>query len=305
MYSSNIGSARMALAAGAERQREFLAPARAADRCRSNSKRGRQAALPGEVARGQRDDDRLRPRHRGEPAADRVARGAAIVNGGILHPPTMLKLPAGRACRRRAGDLAETSEQMRKLMRLVVEYGTAKLAEAPGYVVGGKTGTAEKVTGRHYAEKQAAVVAFVGAFPMNDPQYVVLTMVDEPHGNKASHGYATAGWTVAPAVGRIIQRIAPLSGVQPVDEISPEIVERCMVESACRARSLKLTELIGGAAPRLGTATGQRRRSRDHRPHRRFAPGRAGLSVCRAARHAAPTGAASPARRWRRARWRS
>ena len=104
------------------------------------------------------------------------------------------------------------------------------MATAPGYVVGGKTGTAEKISGRHYAEKKL-LSSFVGIFPINDPKYLVLTVVDEPHPNKQSHGYATAGWTVAPATSRIIQRIAPLLGVQPVDESSPEIQRALTVES--------------------------------------------------------------------------
>jgi cell division protein FtsI (penicillin-binding protein 3) len=66
---------------------------------------------------------------------------------------------------------------------------------------------------------------FIGAFPMNDPQYLIYMMVDEPHGTKASHGYATAGWTVVPATGRVIARIAPLLGVAPVDESAPAIVD--------------------------------------------------------------------------------
>ena len=72
---------------------------------------------------------------------------------------------------------------------------------------------------------------WVGIFPINDPKYLVLTVVDEPHSNKQSHGYATAGWTVAPATSRIIQRMAPLLGVQPVDESSPEVQRGLMVES--------------------------------------------------------------------------
>ena len=100
----------------------------------------------------------------------------------------------------------------------------------PGYVVGGKTGTAEKNIGGHYVEKKL-LSDFVGAFPMHDPKYVLLTLVDEPHGNKQSHGFATAGWTVAPATSRIIQRIAPIFGVQPVDEESPAVVRALTVES--------------------------------------------------------------------------
>jgi len=155
---------------------------------------------------------------------------SAIVNGGTLRKPTVLKVPPGT---RVPGDRVvseKTSEQMRKLMRLVVENGTAKFAEAPGYLVGGKTGTAEKNVGGRYQEKKL-LSDFVGVFPMHDPRYVVLTMVDEPHGTKASYGYATAGWTVAPATSRIVQRIAPILGVAPVDQTSPAIVKAMAVES--------------------------------------------------------------------------
>ena len=124
----------------------------------------------------------------------------------------------------------KTSEQMRKLMRLVVEFGTAKLAAAPGYVVGGKTGTAEKNSGGRYQEKKL-LSSFIGAFPMHDPRYAILILVDEPHGTKESHGYATAGWTAVPATSRIIGRIAPILGVPPVDEASPAITRALMIES--------------------------------------------------------------------------
>jgi cell division protein FtsI (penicillin-binding protein 3) len=124
----------------------------------------------------------------------------------------------------------KTSEQMRKLMRLVVEHGTGTQAAAPGYLVGGKTGTAEKISGKHYAEKKL-LSSFVGVFPITDPKYLILTVIDEPHPNKQSHGYATAGWTVAPATSRIVQRMAPLVGIQPVDEAAPEIQRALMVDT--------------------------------------------------------------------------
>lgn len=229
MYSSNLGSARMAMEAGAERQRSFLA------------KLGLLKPVPIEL------DEVAKPHY---PAKWRevnvitIAYGhgiavtplhaitavSAIVNGGILHEPTLRKLPAGTAP---PGDRVispKTSEQMRKLMRLVVEYGTAKLAAAPGYVVGGKTGTAEKNVHGHYVEKKL-LSDFVGAFPMQDPRYAFLLLVDEPHPNKESHGYATAGWTVVPATSRLIKRIAPILGVEPVDEASPAITRALTVES--------------------------------------------------------------------------
>jgi cell division protein FtsI (penicillin-binding protein 3) len=124
----------------------------------------------------------------------------------------------------------KTSEQMRKLMRLVVEFGTAKQAAAPGYVVGGKTGTAEKNSGGRYLEKKL-LSSFIGAFPMHDPRYAILALVDEPHGTKQSFGYATAGWTVAPATSRIVQRIAPILGVAPVDEASSAVTQALTIES--------------------------------------------------------------------------
>ena len=97
---------------------------------------------------------------------------------------TLLKLPTGEAPPGRRVISPETSIEMRKLLRLVVEHGTGKLAKAPGYLVGGKTGTAEKVAGDRYAQ-HALLSSFVGVFPINDPRYVVLVSIDEPHGNKA------------------------------------------------------------------------------------------------------------------------
>ncbi|HEV2303523.1 MAG TPA: penicillin-binding protein 2 [Stellaceae bacterium] len=160
-----------------------------------------------------------------------IADGAcAIVNGGILRQPTLLKLPRGYAPEGRRVISQETSLRMRKLLRLVVESGTAKMAAAPGYVVGGKTGTAERVEHGAYA-RHSLRSSFIGVFPMNDPKYLILTMVDEPHGTKASYGYATAGWTAAPATKRIVERIAPLLGVGPVDENSPAIADKLQISS--------------------------------------------------------------------------
>jgi cell division protein FtsI (penicillin-binding protein 3) len=231
-YSSNIGSARMAMAAGGERQKTFLA------------KLGLLAPVP----KMQFSPDEIAKPH--YPAIWRpvnvmtiafghgiavtplhmITATAAMVNGGMLRPPTMLKVPDGEDVPGVRVISPKTSEQMRKLFRLVVESGTAKQAEAQGYVVGGKTGTAEKNLHGHYEEKKL-VSSFMGAFPINNPQYAIFTMVDEPHGNKESHGYATAGWTVVPATSRIIERIAPLLGVTPQDENSPEIKQGLQIES--------------------------------------------------------------------------
>src|SRR5947208_17093296 len=99
----------------------------------------------------------------------------------------------------------KTSEQMRKLMRLVVEFGIAKIAAAPGYVVGGKTGTAEKNSGGRYLEKKP-LSSFIGAFPMHDPRSAILALVDERHGTKQSFGNASAGCPGPPATSRTGRR---------------------------------------------------------------------------------------------------
>jgi cell division protein FtsI (penicillin-binding protein 3) len=229
MYSSNIGAARMAVAAGAERQRQFLARL---GLLKTPKIEISEVAAPHYPAKWREVNVMTIAFGHGisvTPLSFATA-ASALVNGGILRQPTLVKLPTGPAPQGQQVISAKTSEQMRRLMRLVVEHGTGTMAAAPGYVVGGKTGTADKISGRHYAERKL-LSSFVGVFPINDPKYLVLTMVDEPHPNKQSHGYATAGWTVAPATSRIIERVAPLLGVQPVDESSPEVQRALVVES--------------------------------------------------------------------------
>jgi cell division protein FtsI (penicillin-binding protein 3) len=108
-----------------------------------------------------------------------------------------------------------TSDVMRRLMRLVVTDGFGKTAEVPGYYPGGKTGTAEKVTAHGGYKKHANVAAFMSVFPMNAPRYAVYMMLDEPHATKSTFGYATAGWVIAPAAGKVIARIGPMLGMLP------------------------------------------------------------------------------------------
>jgi cell division protein FtsI (penicillin-binding protein 3) len=229
MYSSNIGAAKMAMAAGGQRQREFLARL---GLLKTPKIEVAEIGAPHFPAKWREVNVMTIAFGHGISVTPLsfASAAAALVNGGILRPATLIKLPAGYAPPGQQVIAPKTSEQMRKLMRLVVEHGTGTMAAAPGYVVGGKTGTADKISGKHYAERKL-LSSFVGVFPINDPKYLVLTMVDEPHPNKQSHGYATAGWTVAPATSRIVQRIAPLLGVQPVDEASPEIQKALTVES--------------------------------------------------------------------------
>src|SRR5215469_14887629 len=229
MYSSNIGAARMAVAAGAQTQRDFLARL---GLLKTPKIEISEVGAPHYPTKWREVNVMTIAFGHGisvTPLSFATA-AAALVNGGILRQATLLKIPPGSEPPGQRVISAKTSEQMRRLMRLVVEHGTGTMAAAPGYVVGGKTGTADKVSGRHYAERKL-LSSFVGVFPINDPKYLVLTMVDEPHPNKQSHGYATAGWTVAPATSRIVQRIAPVLGVQPVDESSPEVQRALILES--------------------------------------------------------------------------
>jgi len=229
MYSSNIGAAKMAVTAGGQRQREFLARLGLLKAPRIEVS---EAAAPHFPVKWREVNVMTIAFGHGISVTPLsfASAAAALVNGGVLRPATLLKLLPGQVPQGQQVLSPKTSEQMRKLMRLVVEHGTGTMAAAPGYVVGGKTGTADKVSGSHYVERKL-LSSFVAAFPINAPKYLVLTMVDEPHPNKQSHGYATGGWTAAPAASRIIQRIAPLLGVQPVDEASPEIQQALAVET--------------------------------------------------------------------------
>lgn len=139
---------------------------------------------------------------------------AAMVNGGIWRPATLHKLDTADIPRGRRVYKASTSARMRQLLRMITLYGTGKNADAPGFRVGGKTGSAEKPGAGGY-RRSSLVSTFAAAFPMDRPRYVVIAMLDEPHGTVASSFQRTAGWTAAPIVGKLVPRIGPLLGVQP------------------------------------------------------------------------------------------
>lgn len=143
-----------------------------------------------------------------------VSAVSALVNGGTLRPASIVTPETGDLPEGDAVISSETSRKMRALMRLVVEKGSGSKADVPGYLVGGKTGTAEKHGVGGY-QRRALLSSFIAAFPMNKPRYVVFAMLDEPHGTDKTFGYATAGWTAAPVVRRVVSRIAPLVGMPP------------------------------------------------------------------------------------------
>ncbi|MFS0737327.1 penicillin-binding protein 2 [Sphingomonas sp. 1P06PA] len=142
---------------------------------------------------------------------------AALVNGGVWRPATLIKrdgahVPAGRRV-----ISPETSYKMRQLMRLVVLDGSGRKADAPGMRVGGKTGTAEKPSAGGY-KRNSLVSTFAGVFPMDKPRYVIIAMLDEPKGTADTYGYATAAWTVGPVINRVVSRIGPMLDIIPEEE---------------------------------------------------------------------------------------
>ncbi len=139
---------------------------------------------------------------------------AAMVNGGIWRPATLEKVKPGHAAAGRRVWKASTSARMRQLLRLIVDLGTGRKANAPGFRVGGKTGSAEKPGAGGY-RRSSLVATFAAAFPMDHPRYVVIAMLDEPQGTAATSGQRTAAWNAAPVVGRVVPRIGPLLGVMP------------------------------------------------------------------------------------------
>lgn len=139
---------------------------------------------------------------------------ATMVNGGIHRPATLVKIAPGQQAKGRRVFRESTSARMRQLLRMIVSQGTGRNADAPGYRIGGKTGSAEKPSAGGYA-RHSVVATFAAAFPMDNPRYVILAMVDEPKGNAYSFGQRTAAWTAAPVVKNVVMRVGPMLGVIP------------------------------------------------------------------------------------------
>jgi len=212
VYSSNIGSAKMALDVGTLRQQQYLK---------------RFGLLQQTALEIPETSNPLRPEKWREINTMTISYGhgiavspvhlasgvATLVNGGVRYPATLLKVD-GKA----KGGVRVVSEKtsliMRQLMRLVVTRGTGKNADAKGYLVGGKTGTADKPDGGKYTDR-ALISSFVAAFPLNNPRYVVFALLDEPVGNKRTFNFATGGWVAAPVIKKVIDQIAPMLGVAP------------------------------------------------------------------------------------------
>ncbi|MBT5073170.1 MAG: penicillin-binding protein 2 [Kordiimonadaceae bacterium] len=223
VYSSNIGTLKLAQEIGVERQKEFFEKLGLFRKTDVEVFEVARPILPRQwgptelVTTSYGHGIAVTPLH--------LANGvAAMVNGGRLNPATLI--------RKDASDVEEilfdteqpqvisknTSELMRNLMHLVVEYGTGKSAKVDGYLIGGKTGTANKPAEKgdgFRGYKSEIISSFVSVFPIDKPKYVVFAMLDEPNGIKETFNMASGGWTAAPLVGNIIRRMGPLMGIEP------------------------------------------------------------------------------------------
>jgi cell division protein FtsI (penicillin-binding protein 3) len=221
-YSSNIGSAKMADLFGPEVQQTYLKRFGLLDKSPVELPEVSDPLYPAAKNWKRINTMTIAYGHGISVNAIQLITGVgAIVNHGILRQPTLLKREPGEVPEGTRVVSEQTSEQLRQLMRLVVQAGTGKKANAPGYLVGGKTGTADKQLGRGYATN-ARLASFVAAFPMSDPRFAIVAMVDEPKPNAHSYGYATAGWVTAPVIGAVVERIAPLYGLKPTPDDAPE-----------------------------------------------------------------------------------
>ena len=225
IYSSNLGSARIALKVGQNEQKKFLESLGFFEKVPNIEVPER--AFP------------ITPKRWGEETTATVAYGygisssplhiitafCSIVNGGIYNEPTLLADTHNRKSYRVISQ--KTSESMRKLLRDVVVKGSGKNANVKGYEVAGKTGTADKIIDGKYIKK-AVRTSFVSTFPSSDPKYAVFVMLDEPKGLKETFNWNTSGWNSVPTAGKIIERIAPQLNVQAnflLEEQKQHIIE--------------------------------------------------------------------------------
>lgn len=225
MESSNIGTAQIAAQLGKERQEAFLRKMGFLDKVNVELKERGRTLTPGSrwgpfetMTVGFGHAIAVTPLH--------LATGyATLFNGGVYRPATLLKVDKNHAPGKGHRVFTEdTSYKMRSLLRLVVTKGTGKKADAPGYRIGGKTGTAEKIVNGRYTSAQV-VTSFAGVFPMEEPRYVIVVMLDDPKATAETYGFHTAGWNVAPVVSKTVSRIAPMLGVRPDKRREPNMAE--------------------------------------------------------------------------------
>lgn len=212
-HSSNIGSALMALSVGPEKQMEFLREIGLCDKPSIELPEKGRPLLPSKPSRG----SCMTIAFGHGLAASPIQFMQSITNVLTEHhlPISLLQNPD-----RSQSSIGELiAEKDRKtlcgLMLKTLEEGTARKAKVQGYLIGGKTGTAEKVEKGRYLKDGRNLTSFFGVFPLDNPEYLVFVSLDEPQAIQGTYGFTAAGWNAAPLGGRIITRIAPMLGVEP------------------------------------------------------------------------------------------
>jgi cell division protein FtsI (penicillin-binding protein 3) len=212
--SSNMGTIKMALSVGVEGHKAFLKKMMQLDRMTTELPESAAPIVPQRW--GEINTATIAFGH-GLAVAPLQALAAvgALVNGGYLIKPTFLKRSEEEAKKDAIRVIKpETSEAMRYIMRVNGERGSARFADIPGYFVGGKTGTAEKVINGRYA-KNKNFTTFTAIAPADKPRYLFLAIYDEPKGYAESGGYSTAAWNAGKTTGKVIERAAPILGLPP------------------------------------------------------------------------------------------
>ncbi len=211
-YSSNIGTAAVADKVGIEGHQEFLTKLGLLSKMETEMP---GVATPSQPRTWKKINSVTISYGHGvatTPLQTAVA-AAALMNGGKLISPTFLTRSREEAASISRRVIKEkTSEDMRYLYTWNGQKGSGRGAQVEGFDVGGKTGTADKVINGRYATN-INFNAFVAAFPMDKPKYVVLSIADAP--KTGEHGGRTAASTAAPMIKQIIGRVAPLLGVKP------------------------------------------------------------------------------------------
>lgn len=212
IHSSNVGTARMAEQMGREKQKAYLQKLGFLDHAPGEIPEKGRTLFPADASWGLASTLTIGFGHGIAVSPLHLANAyATLLNGGVHRQATFLKVPEGTE---RPGERVfrpETSKLLAAMLRLAVLDGTGRRADAPGYRVGGKTGTAEKVReGARGYEKRRNITTFAGGFPMDNPRFVVVTMIDDPLG-----GNRGAGFVAAPPFREVVMRIAPILGVEP------------------------------------------------------------------------------------------
>jgi cell division protein FtsI (penicillin-binding protein 3) len=229
MHSSNIGTAMISLEVGGIKQRRYLKKFGFFDPLKIEIPEKGMPIYPSEKNWSDISTMTISFGHGIAISPLHFVRGAAaMVNGGFVYEPSLFINTSSEPKLVTRVLSEETSNIMRKLMRMTVMHGSGKKADAKGYLVGGKTGSAEKSKKGGYSKSEKLSLFFSG-FPINKPRYVMLMILDDPRPN-ATTPFTGGGWTAAPLSGRIISRIAPLLNVKPIDQDDPKIKEQLWVD---------------------------------------------------------------------------